>query len=183
MKKQLKILLLINSFFIFGASMFAPLYAIYIQKIEAAVYHIGGIWSFFILSTGILILIISRFENHKEFADYFLIIGFLFRAVGWFGYYYATTLWHLYAVQLFMALGESFGTPSYNLLYSNFLTKGEFASDWGVNSAISSFIMALASLAGGLIVYAYGFKILFGVMIGLSLISSFLALKFRKSFT
>ena len=121
MKKQLKQLLLVNSFFLFAMNMFSPLYAVFIQKIDSAIYHVGGIWSFYILTVGILTLIIRNYENHQKYADYFLILGFICRLIGWTSYVFATSLIHLYLIQIIMALGESFGTPSYNLIYSSFL--------------------------------------------------------------
>lgn len=182
MKFQLKLLILLNSFFVFSVNLFAPLYAVYVQKIDSAVYHIGGIWSFYILLAGFLTIFISRFENHKKYADYFLIVGFAFRIIGWFGYIFASSLLHLYLIQIFMALGESFGTPSFNFIYSSYLTKGEIAHDWGINSGINYIIMGAASFLGGMIVYLYGFHALFGAMIFFSSMSILLALKFRKSF-
>ena len=131
--------------------MFAPLYGTYVQNINSAIYHVGSIWSFHILSVGILTLFISKYENHKEYADYFLILGFICRAIGWLGYIFATSVIHLYLIQLVMALGELFGTPSFNLIYSSFLTKGKFASEWGINKSLNSFLMAGASFLGGII--------------------------------
>lgn len=180
MHKQLKYLLITNSFFLFAGNMFSPLYALFIQKIESATVHIGGIWCTFIFAVGILTFIFSRYENHKEYADYFLILGFLCRTIGWIGYMFSMKLWHLYAIQLLMALGESFGTPSYNFIYSRFLTKGKFASDWGVNTSISSFIIGIAALLGGIIVQNFGFNVLFIIMIICSTISIFLGFSYSK---
>ncbi|NTV24109.1 MAG: MFS transporter [Nanoarchaeota archaeon] len=182
MRKELKLLLLINSFFVFAINLFAPFYAVYVQKIDAAVLHIGGIWSFFLLSVGLLTFFISRFENHKEHADYFLIAGFMCRALGWLSYIFADSLWQLYAIQLLMALGEALGTPAYNLIYSSYLTKGEYATDWGASSALSSIITAGAAFTGGIIITTLGFSWLFGMMIALSLVSMGIAIGYKDSF-
>ncbi|MCM2325645.1 MAG: hypothetical protein NDI94_04225 [Candidatus Woesearchaeota archaeon] len=180
MKNQIKYLLLINSFFVFAGNLFAPFYALYIQKIDSAIYHIGGIWGFFIFASGIFTLNISKYENHKRYADYFLIAGFLFRALGWAGYLFATQLWHIYMIQVILALGEAFGTPSFNLIFSTHLTRGKIASEWGVNTAVSSFVVALSSISGGIMLQLFGFSSMFIVMICFALVSTVLAIIYRK---
>lgn len=180
MKPQLKLLLLVNSFFVFAGNLFAPFYALFVQSINLEIYHIGGIWSVFIFSSGILTLIISRYENHKKYADYFLILGFLFRAFGWLSYLFVERLWQLYLIQIIMAFGEAFGTPTFNFLYSSHLTKGEIATDWGINSAINAFIIGTASFIGGMIIQFFGFNALFMTMVGLALLSSGIAWKYKK---
>ncbi len=183
MKKQLQILIAINSFFVFAMSMFAPLYAVYIQKIESSTFHIGGIWAFYLMSVAILTFTISKFENRRQYADYFLILGFFCRTAGWFSYIFASSLFHLYLIQLLMALGESFGTPSFDFLYTSFLTRGHIASEWGSDISLNALITAVASLAGGIIVHTFGFTILFCIMIILSFLSTIIAIKYRRAFS
>ena len=117
MHKQIKLLIFINGFFVFAINMFAPLYALFIQKISFDVIHVGGVWATYIILSGFLVYLISKYENNLKYADYFLISSFLMRALGWGSYIFATSLWHLYAIQIFLALGEAFGTPSYNSLF------------------------------------------------------------------
>ena len=181
MKNNIKKILLLNSFFVFGQTMFLPLYAIYIQKIDQAVFHAGGVWSFYILSFGILTFFIRKHLNNKKFSVNYMILNYIIRIVGWVGYIFAFSIWHLYALQLLFAIGESFGTPSYDLLYSINLTKGKFASDWGLDKSITAFITAGGAFSGGVIVQYFGFITLFILMIVLSTFSIILALKYRKS--
>jgi len=157
-----------------------PIYAIYIQKISPKISHIGGVWGFHIITAGILVFLISRFENNLKYADYFLIGGFLFRAFGWIGYIFANQIWQIYAIQILLAMGVAFGSPSYGFLYSKYLDRGYFASEWGLNLSINSFIIGGAAILGSLIVENYGFEVIFISMIALSLISTILALKYRK---
>ena len=180
MHKQIRYLLLINSFFVFAINLFGPLYAIFIRQITPEIYHVGGIWSFYIFSVGVLVLLISKYENRLKYADYFLILGFFFRSMGWLGYIFAEKIFHLYLIQIFLAIGESLGTPSFNFLYSKNLDKGNFASEWGLNTSISAFIMGAAAIIGSIIVKIFGFVPLFIFMIILSFISTIIAFKYRK---
>jgi len=146
------------------------------------VIHVGGVWATYIILSGFLVYLISKYENNLKYADYFLISSFLMRALGWGSYIFATSLWHLYAIQIFLALGEAFGTPSYNSLFSKYLDKGKFASEWGLQTTINSSLMGGAAFIGSLIVKSFGFNSLFIAMIILSLISTLFAIRFKKSF-
>jgi len=178
MRKQIIYLIVINSFFVFAINMFAPLYAAYVQNIDNAVINVGGIWSFYIFGVGIFTYFVSKSENRLKYADS-LVIGFLFRIVGWTGYIFSYSVLHLYLIQVFLALGEAFGSPSYNSLFSTHLEKGKFTRAWGLGISINSIVTGIASFIGSLIVVIAGFKTLFIIMIGMSLVSTVLALRYR----
>lgn len=181
MHPQIKYLLWLNSFFIFGMNLFAPLYALYIQGINPSIQHVGGVWAFYVISMGCLVYIISKFENHIKYADYFLIVGFLGRSIGWLGYIFVTNIAQVYLIQLFLAAGEAFGTPAYNTLYSLNLDKAKAASEWGLSASINAFIMGLAAWLGSWIVGSFGFPVLFIFMVVLSLMSVILALHYKHA--
>ena len=182
MKRETKFLLVINAFFVFALNLFAPLYALYVNRIDPSVLHIGGVWSVYIFSVGVLALLVSRYPKRMEYAGMFLILGFLLRGAAWLGYIFASNIWHIYAIQILLAAGEALGTPSYNILYSSFLDKGKFGSEWGVNTSVFAFAAGVASFLGAVIVDKLGFPVLFAVMIILSLFSTVLALRNKKIF-
>ncbi len=182
MKLEIKQLLFLNSFFAFGINLFAPLYAIYVQHIDSSIIHVGAIWTVYIFSVGIFALLFTKVKNRSSYSGLFLILGFLFRAIGWLGYIFATSIWHLYLIQLLLAAGEAFGTPAYNHLYSSFLDKMQHGSEWNISTSINSFIVGTASFVGVVIVDKFGFPALFGCMIVLSFVSTLLALRYKKIF-
>lgn len=181
MHRQIRYLILINSFFVFAMNMFAPLYAVYVQKIGGTTAHIGAIWGFYILCVGAFTYLISKYEDHSKYIGHFITLGFIFRATGWFWYIFASSIWQLFLIQVLLALGEGFGTPAYNSLFSRYLDRGKFASEWGLNTSVNSVIMGLASFAGGIVVYYSGFVSLFILMVGLSLISTLMAFRYKKA--
>ncbi|MFH1510274.1 MAG: hypothetical protein ABIF10_01175 [Candidatus Woesearchaeota archaeon] len=170
-----------SSTLVFANEMFAPLYAIYVQRIDAAVYHIGGIWSFYVIGYGLLTLVLSRFLNKKRLALHFMTANFCFRIAGWVCYLFADSVWQIYGIQLIFAVGEALGTPCYDLLYSSNLTRGRYASDWGLDKGVTAFVSAVGAFAGGIVVYFYGFTALFFAMIILSSVSIVFAVTFHKS--
>jgi hypothetical protein len=183
MKTKLKLLILTNSFIVIAINLFAPFYAVYIAKLTESNYHIGTIWSAFVVLAALFTFILSRFENNKQYADHFLIASFISRSIGWYLYTVATNIYHIYFIQVFLALGEALGTPSYNLLFTNFLQKGKIAYDWGVNSSITFLTIGVASFVSGFIIEWYGFNVLFYIMILLSFIAMILGLKFKNEFS
>jgi hypothetical protein len=161
--------------------MFLPLYAIYIQRIDKAVFHVGGIWSCYILAFGLITFFARKYLNNTKYSSNFMILNFAIKIIGWFGYLYASALWCLYAIQILFAIGEALGTTSYDLLYSINLTKGDYATDWGLDKSVNAFITAAGAFVGGLIVHYFGFNILLIIMIFLSTWSILLGLKLKDS--
>jgi len=180
MQRQIKILITANAFFLLAANAFAPLYAVFVQGITDKVYHVGAIWGTFVFSAGIFVLLFSKYENNLRYANYFLIGGFIIRAIGWAGYMVSTQVWHLYAVQIVLAIGAAMGSPSYSSLYTRYLTKKHYASDWGMDLSIGSILAGIAAFIGGFIVDLYGFNFLLITMIVLSLLSAIVAYIYRK---
>lgn len=122
--KPLKILLGINSIFVLGASMFPPLFALFVEELKGGAFVAGSIWATFAIVTGILILIFSRFGDQIKEKEYLVAGGYLLRIIAWIGYFFASSLWHLYILQLILAMGEASGTPAFNAIYSEHLNKG-----------------------------------------------------------
>lgn len=181
MKNNIKKILLINSFFVFSQTMFLPLYAIYIQRIDQAVFHVGGIWSCYILAYGFIAYFARTYLNNRDYSSNCMILNFGIKIIGWVGYIYASALWNLYAIQILFAIGEAIGTPSYDLLYSINLTEGDYATDWGLDKSVTAFITAAGAFAGGLIVHYFGFVILLISMIVITTWSIVLGLTFKDS--
>ena len=182
MHRQLKYLLLINSFSVSAVNLLGPFFALYLQGINASITDIGRVSAWYVIVMGSFTYLLSRFENKKVSAGYFFIIGFLLRALGWTGYMFATDISHFYIIQAVIAISDAFGAPAYNLLYSTYLDKGKYASEWGLSISINALIMAISVYGGSVIVEYLGFTALFAIMVVFSLISAALALRYRKSF-
>jgi len=50
--KSLKILILINAVFLLGASMFPPIFALFVEEIGGNAFTAGSIWATFAIGTG-----------------------------------------------------------------------------------------------------------------------------------
>jgi len=151
--------------------MFPPLFALFVEKLKGGAFAAGSIWATFAIVTGILILIISRFGDRLREKEYLVAAGYFFRFVAWMGYYFATSLWHLYFLQIFLAIGEAAGTPAFNAIYSEHLDKGKYVRQWGICNSSGAIIMGVAAFVGGSIVSQFDFKTLFLIMTSLAAIS------------
>ncbi|MFH0713381.1 MAG: hypothetical protein V1722_02360 [Candidatus Micrarchaeota archaeon] len=92
MRREIKLLLLTNAFFVFAINLFAPLFAIYIQRIDVSIVHVGAIYSVYIFAVGAFALLINKMKKSREYAVLFLILGFVLRLVGWIGYLFVTQI-------------------------------------------------------------------------------------------
>lgn len=176
--KSLKTLIVINGVFLLAANMFPPLFALFVKELGGGAFAAGSIWATFAIVTGFLILIINRFEDCRiKEREYLIAGGYLARLIGWLGYFFATSFWHLYILQIILAAGEALGSPAFNAIYSEHLDKGKYVKQWGFFCASATIIMGIAALIGGAIVSQFGFRTLFLVMAFLSFLSFVLLMR------
>ena len=176
MKKELKILLAAYSFSTFAFSMLAPIYAIFIEKIGGGILEASYAISIFTFMSGLLIFLMSRWENRLKHNEKLLTIGYLILSVAFFSYMFVSRPWHIYIVEVIFSFGIATLAPVYDGLYSKNLDRGNSISEWGNWEGMGYIISAFAALAGGFLTNYFGFQVLFFVMFILSLIAVFISL-------
>ena len=97
---------------------------------------------------GLITFFTRKYLNNTKYSSDFMILNFAIKIIGWVGYIYASSLWMLYAIQILFAIGEALGSTSYALLYSLNLTKGDYATDWGLDKSVNSFHVSSRSFYG-----------------------------------
>lgn len=181
MKRGLKILLFADSFVILAAAFFGPIYAIFVQEIGGDILDASGAWAAFMLATGILIFFISRWEDHVKHQEKLLVFSYGLMCVGFIGYLLVQSPWHLFVVQIVLGIAEAFNTPVYDGLYSKFLDRGKYASEWGLWDSMSAILAGIGAIIGGFIAAYFGFRILFVAMFVFSLIGFFISIRLMKT--
>ncbi|MCK4670785.1 MAG: MFS transporter [Nanoarchaeota archaeon] len=164
MRKELKILLLASSLFMLAGGLFGPLYAVFVEDIGGDLLTAGGAYAAFSIAAGVLIFIISRWEDHVKHQEKFIIIGYALSCLGYLGYIFVQVPLHLFLVQIVFGVGEAIGVPAYDGLYSKFLDKGRYISEWGVWESMAYIVTGVAAIIGGLLASLYGFRLLFVIM-------------------
>jgi|SRR3989344_2436670 len=176
MKKELNILLVAAAFSTFVYSMLGPIYAIFVEKIQGGILEASYAVAIFSITAGILIFLVSRWEDGIKHKENLLTLGYMLSSIGFFSYMLISKPIHLYFVEIIFGLAVAVSSPLYDGLYSNYLDKKKCISNWGVWESMSYIISSLAALTGGLLVNYFGFDVLFFIMFMLSLVSVFVSL-------
>ncbi|NOX71201.1 MAG: MFS transporter [Candidatus Micrarchaeota archaeon] len=183
MQKELKILLSSSGLFMLAGGLFGPIYAVFVENIGGDLLTAGAAYSAFAVAAGIMIFLLGRVEDRSRYQEIFVIAGFSINCTGYLGYIFVSNPFQLFIVQIIFGIGEAISTPAFDGLYSKHLDKGKYASEWGIWESMQWILTAIAAGAGGFIASAYGFRILFIMMLLLSiagLVVSSLLLHRRK---
>lgn len=164
MNKSLKLLLSINSVFVLVANLLGPLYAVYIEGLGGSIAMVSGTWSVMLLTTTLVNFALIRFGDRIREHEYFLIAGFIFRAIAWIGFAFAGSLLAIIILQIIVGLGEAVGSTGFDAIMAEHLDKSSHIRDYAVWKTISNVLASIATLVGGFVVTWYGFNPMFYFM-------------------
>jgi cyanate permease len=179
MRGMLKILLAHSALVLFANYLFSPIYAIFVAEVGGNVETAGFAYAILSISTAILLLLISRWEDHVRHRENLLMVSSAILFVGYISYMFVATVTQLFAVQIIMGIGIAIGLPAFDALYSENLDKGRYASEWGAFESVNYIVAALAASVGGVIVALAGFITLFSIMAVLAFLSFLMSLLLR----
>ncbi|MBW2966453.1 MFS transporter [Candidatus Woesearchaeota archaeon] len=183
MKKWLRILLIADFFMLLAAGMLLPIYALFVEKIGGDILAASGSWAIFTFTSGFLIWLFGKWEDKVKHLEKMVFGGYLFRCIGFLGFFFVANKYHLFGIQAILGIGIAASLPAYDSLYSKLLSKGKFASEWGTWEGMSMMVAALAAVIGGIVANYLGFKILFLIMFASSLLGLLISTTlFSKAF-
>ena len=171
--KTLRVLFFYNGIFVLGGSLLGPLYTVYVQGLNKGIFSISISWAVFLVSTTVFTFIISRLKDKFVNKKALLCSGFIIRAACWFSFIFTTTLWQLIIIQFFLGIGEAVGSPAFDAIVAEHLDTNRHLMDYSDWKVIHNGVLAVATIAGGLIVYYLGFRYLFSAMSFLAIVSLF----------
>jgi MFS family permease len=185
MRTGLKIILIISGLSITAWGLLAPIYAIFVEEIGGDLLTAGSAYSIYSLVAGFIVFFISRFKKAEKSPETFIVIGYGLGVIGFAGYLFVKSPVHLFIVQLIFGLSEAIRLPSRDALFSKLIGDGKYAVSWGLWWSLSYIIAALAALIGGYLAQAFGFRVLFYVMLASAFTGFLISLKLyaRKSFS
>ncbi len=172
--KALRRLIAVNGLFLFGAMLFAPIHAVFIQKIGGIIL-IGVSAAAYYISASFFLWIVGRLGDKVKEKELLLAASYLIRSAGYLGFLFVNSPLTLLLLQVFFGLAEALGTPSFGAIFAKHLDgKMEVMeySDWAL---VSNLIAALGALIGGYFVSSLGFGVLF-VAISIMCFISFLGI-------
>lgn len=156
MAKLLKInqviLIIIFAQFIFtmAANLSVPLFAIFVtSELGAAATMVGFASAIYWAVKSIIQLPIAKWidKNHGEIDDYYsLLFGLCISTAGIFLLYFSKNIWHIFAVQFFIAIGDAFAVPPLYAIFTRHIDKDAEGFEWTLQS---SFSLGAGSAIGG----------------------------------
>lgn len=120
-------------------------------------------------------------KNHGEIDDFwFYVIGVIITGVVPFGFLFAFLPWHIYALQVFHAIGMSMVIPSSYAIFIRHADKGKEAYESSLDSTLLGLGAGIAGALGGIIAGYWGFQFIFIVTGSLTFLSVIFILAVRK---
>lgn len=170
--------------------LLGPVFAIFILQtitigdMASGAKIVGFASLFYWITKSILQIPIGRYldKNHGEIDDFwFYIIGALITGLVPFGFLVSSLSWHIYALQVFHAIGMSMVIPSSYAIFIRHTDKGREAYESGLDSTLLGVGAGITGAVGGVMVAYIGFQIIF-VLVGVfTLLSVLFIIPIRKS--
>jgi len=166
MNKKIKLLTLLDVFSLYGMSLLAPIFAVFVvENIAGGSLKVVGIAiAINLLVANLFSLIMARyFDKTKGDADEYkyLLIGYTMIAILPVLYIWVSSVWQVYTIQFFSGLMVAVSYPAWRGLYARSVDKGREAFGWSFNSSANGLMAASAALVSGFIADAFGFNYVF----------------------
>jgi len=170
--RALKLLLVTNGLILVAGSMLGPIYALFVEEIGGDILAVGSAWAVYAGVAGVTIILISKFEDKIKDKELFLILGYLIIGISFLGYLFVDSKIELLIVQAFIGFGEALYAPAFDALYSEHLSRKARAFGWGLWESMNYIVTAIGALVGSIIVFYFGFSMLFILMAALAFIAA-----------
>ena len=170
--RSLKILFIANGIFVFAGKLLGPLYAVFAENFDTNVLSISFAWFVYMFSSTLFSVVVLYFGDRIKEKEYMLILGFLLRALSSMLYIFIGSFFMFIIVQIILGIGDAFGSPAFDSIFAEHLDRGREIYNYSSWKVIQNFLLAVASLIGGIVVYYINFDFLFFIMACLALLSA-----------
>ena len=180
-RKNLFIFILSESIFMSGFGFLFPILAIFIKEdvIGGNVLTASIAVTIYLLSKTILRIPISKYCDKKKLHKEFMIIGYFMMSLVPLGYFLVQSIYQLFLIELFFALGASIGRSGWYHLLSQNVPRGEEGSKWNAMKGYTGIGDAIAATLGGVLVTFVGFHITFIIVSIFGILSTILLTKVK----
>jgi predicted MFS family arabinose efflux permease len=121
-------------------------------------------------------------KNHGEKDDFwFMFVGMCIVSLVPIGYLFATLPYHIYILQVIYAAGMAMVLPSWLAIFTRHIDKGKEALEWSMETTAIGTGAGIAGGLSGVVVSIIGFKALFLLVSGFTMISTIMLLIIRKN--
>jgi DHA1 family multidrug resistance protein-like MFS transporter len=170
--KALRILLITNASILLAGAMFAPISAIFVEKIGGNLLDASFAGGIFALAAGITIFISGKYADVVKENELIVVLGYVVMGIGFAILTIVNSVTVLFIAQIIIGIGEAIYTPAFDAIYSRHVTHEQSGRQWGLWEANRHFSLALGAFIGGYIANRFGFHTLFIFMAVLCFVSA-----------
>lgn len=160
MRKTARSLLVQNTFFEFGAGLFGPIYAIFVEKVGGNILDAGIAWAIFLLSMGLFEILVSKFIDRFESKRVLIAASALYAAVI-FSYIFVSNVRQLFVLQFIAGIIIAVDNPAWSSWYAMLQEDGKRGHDFALMYMSNNFAQGFAILIGAALAQFFGFKVIF----------------------
>jgi len=173
LNRSLRILVFANTGMVFIIGMFAPFYAVFVQKIGKDLAFAGFSWALFSVVAGVLTLLFSRWQLKIKEQELLLALGYFIRGAAFLSYAFMGGVAQLIFTQILWGIGAALGSPAFDAVYSAHTDKESAIVQWSQWEGLAAISTGLAALIGGILIQIIGYS---SVFIGMAVFSMFLGI-------
>lgn len=174
-----RVLLVENMLFEFGAGLYGPIYALYVEDIGGTILTAGIAWSIFLISLGLFGFVVSRFIDSFSIKKVTIITSFLHAALI-FCYIFVSTVPQLYLLQFLIGIVGAINFPVWDAWFTHVQEGEKRGGSFALMHATNNLGRGLAALIGSSIAFLLGFKMLFLFSSVVVLISTLLLVNLKE---
>ncbi len=171
MRREIKVLLLVELLIALGLGMLGPFYAIYVEKIANDASIIGYSYAAFWFSVGILSPLFGKFVDRKGGKMFLLLGGFLAFIVS-IGYILVSAVYQLILLEIINGIATACFNPAYKSIVAELTAKKSRGFEYGLLDSISYITYGVSAILATFIFTNSGLKPLFVVSGTFQFISS-----------
>lgn len=164
LNNSLRILIMVNAGMMFVLGMFAPFYALFVQRIGGSTAFAGLSWGVFAITTGLLTLFFTRWGLKMREPELLIALGYLIRGMVFLSYAFMTSITQLMFTQVVWGLAAAIGVPAFDAVYSEHTDKDGALNEWGQWEGIASIAIGFAAIVGGVLIESFGYQTIFIIM-------------------
>jgi predicted MFS family arabinose efflux permease len=160
-RRSIRILIAVSTVLTFLTGLFAPFYALFVQKLGGGIEVAGASWAVFSIASGLMILLFRSWESSIHQKRRIMISGLLIRSFALVLFLFVQNFFDLILVQILIGISIALVNPSYDALFTKHTSEEQAISDWGGWEGLTSIAAGLASVTGGYAIKFYGYEAVF----------------------
>jgi len=159
--RGLRILITVNTAMVFIIGLFAPFYAVFVQKLGGNIAFAGFSWAVFSIVAGVLTLLFGKWQLRVKEQELLVALGYLIRGLVFLSYAFMGSITQLIFTQVLWGVGAALGSPAFDAVYSAHTSKEDSIVQWGEWEGIASIAVGLAAIIGGILIQEVGYMYVF----------------------